>query len=237
MPLRRHPALLLVPFSFLLVLSMRLPLSPSERPLYKKMIALTFDDGPRPDGTAQLVDLLERHHVRATFFVVGKMAARYPSLVRLLAHEGHEIAGHSWSHSDIRTMSEKQMKWELDRTRLLIEKITGVQTWMFRTPGGSEHYIRSRFKVPPEYQLVLWDVHSLDNEGISPDEIVDRIETQTKDGDVLLLHNGIANTVTALEKAIPFLREKGFEFVTVSELSRYQLADSRLYQKHFICRG
>jgi peptidoglycan/xylan/chitin deacetylase (PgdA/CDA1 family) len=181
-------------------------------------VALTFDDGPRPTPTALLCEILARYHVPSTFFVVGRVADQYPEVLRLLADQGHEVSNHTWNHPDVRFISTQAMRQELDRTRLFIQKITGQSSFLFRTPGGSENYLRKTFHIPTGYQLVLWDVHSHDQEGISADQIVDRVLSQVKDGDVILMHNGLASTREALDIIIPTLQRRGFEFVTVSKL-------------------
>jgi peptidoglycan/xylan/chitin deacetylase (PgdA/CDA1 family) len=106
----------------------------------------------------------------------------------------------------------------LDRTRKLIFDATGRETFVFRTPGSTDNYLRSRFQVPRGYQLVLWDVHSLDQEGHTAAEIVERVLSSVKDGDVILMHNGLSTTREALKTIIPALQARGFQFVTVSEI-------------------
>lgn len=181
-------------------------------------VALTFDDGPRPHPTALLCEILSRYRAPSTFFVVGRVADQYPEVLRQLADEGHEVSNHTWNHLDIRFISTEAMLKELDRTRLFIKKITGQNRFLFRTPGGSERYLRKTFDIPSGYELVLWDVHSRDQEGLSADRIADRVLSQVKDGDVILMHNGLASTREALDIIIPTLQRRGFEFVTVSKL-------------------
>lgn len=181
-------------------------------------IALTFDDGPHPLPTSLLCDVLSRYQVPATFFVVGSVAARHPGVVRELARSGHEILNHTWSHPDVRALSPSALRRELDQTRLLIERITGRNSFLFRTPGATENYLRRFFRIPSGYRLVLWDVHSLDQEGISAQQIADRVLAQAGDGDVVLMHNGLATTRDALDIIVPALQRRGFQFVTVSQL-------------------
>jgi peptidoglycan/xylan/chitin deacetylase (PgdA/CDA1 family) len=197
-------------------------LVPAETPLapvaahYR--VALTFDDGPRPGSTPLLQEMLARHNVKATFFVVGRMVFLHPELARALFDAGHELAGHSWSHGDVKKMSANTLKMELDLTRMYLKRITGKETWYFRPPGGTERYFKTRFVCPAHYDLVLWNVHSLDQEGRSVEEIIARVESQVKDGDVVLMHNGLPTTIQALDTIIPHLKARGFEFVTISEL-------------------
>lgn len=194
-------------------------------PLSPPLVALTFDDGPHPAATRRLRDILRDHQVPATFFVVGKVAARHPKVVKNLAREGHEIAGHSWSHPDIQRVSARRMKRELDKTRRLIHRLTGVDTWLFRTPGSTLSYIRKWFRIPRGYTLVLWDVHSRDHEGLSADAMVDRIMGQVSDGDIVLLHNGYRSTAEAVESLIPLLKKRGYQFVTISTLLQHSARD------------
>ncbi|MCG3206007.1 MAG: Peptidoglycan-N-acetylmuramic acid deacetylase PdaC [Elusimicrobia bacterium] len=197
-------------------------------------IALTFDDGPRPAPTSLLCELLDRYQAPSTFFVVGEVAAQYPEVLHQLILAGHEVANHSWSHPDIRRISPVQFFQELERTRQLILRLTGKNTFLFRTPGGSEKYLRTKFHVPNGYQLVLWDVHSRDQEGVSAVQIADRILSDVKSGDVILMHNGLRSTREALEIIIPTLQARGYEFVTVSELIRIRKAQVSLRDISFL---
>ncbi|MCB4757399.1 MAG: polysaccharide deacetylase family protein [Elusimicrobia bacterium] len=233
---QRLACLPLLTFIFLLhplVLSM-----PSVTPIVPaKRIALTFDDGPRTLPTNRLRRVLAEHGVRATFFIVGKVAARHPQLIRSLAADGHEVANHTWTHTDIRHFKPGQLRWELDRTRRLIRRLTGRDTRLFRTPGSSESFLRKWFKVPAGYRLVLWDVHSLDNEQLSPDTIVQRIVSSLKDGEIILMHNGLPNSFEALERLLPLLQEQGFQFVTVSDLLDKEPVRADRSLRHVITSG
>lgn len=200
-------------------------------------VALTFDDGPRPTPTYRLKHILWRYRVPATFFVVGKMAVQHPEVLQALARDGHEICNHSWSHADFRFLSPQQIRRELDQTRLLIQSITGQKTFYFRTPGLTEEYIRKKFRVPAGYELVLWNVHSLDQEGGTAEEIADRVIDNVKDGDVVLLHNGLQTTMEALDIIIPELKERGFEFVTVNDLLQNKRKSVFLAQRPNSIRG
>ncbi len=181
--------------------------------------------------TMQLCDVLARYQVPATFFIVGRVAAECPQTLKFLSGRGHELAGHTWTHSDIRRMSTDALRDELDRTRALIRSTTGRDTFLFRTPGGTEAFLRHSFRVPAGYQLVLWDVHSLDQEGISARRIASRVLSQVKNGDVILMHNGLASTRDALDVIIPTLQARGYEFVTVSDLMK-QRPRSRLFARN-----
>jgi len=208
-------------FILLLPIYFSVPVSTSYFDVSKKpwkKIALTFDDGPRPASTARLKRVLEQYQIPATFFVVGKMAQRYPQAVIDLSRSGHEIANHSWSHPNIRHLNEKQVLSELDSTRELIFELTGQQTRLFRTPGSNKTYLKNKFRVPHHYTLVLWDIHGNDHRVEAHQHIADTVIAQAQHGDIVLLHSGVQATVDALDCIIPELKARGFEFVTVSEI-------------------
>jgi peptidoglycan/xylan/chitin deacetylase (PgdA/CDA1 family) len=187
-----------------------------------RKIALTFDDGPRPSPTYRLARMLRKHGAIGTFFIVGQVAAKNPEVVRQLAREGHEIANHTWSHSELKNMSPVDFADEIEGTRYLIRELTGRDSTIFRTPGSTEKFIRNHFVVPAHYTLILWDVHSLDQEKLSAAQIAERVESLAKDGDIVLMHNGIRPTVEALDILLPRLKSLGFEFMTVSEILKYR---------------
>src|SRR4051812_11466995 len=99
-------------------------------------IALTFDDGPHQGKTESLLAVLHEAHVPATFFVVGKMADRYPQLIRDIARDGHELANHTYSHPNLSRLSDEAVLAELDRTREVVQRLSGQDTYLFRPPGG-----------------------------------------------------------------------------------------------------
>lgn len=185
-----------------------------------KMVALTFDDGPRPVTTEKFLSTLKRNQAKATFFVVGKMAEKYPMCIQEMLKDGHEVASHTWSHRSIKTLSKSSMILELSKTQVLLEKLTGQRTWLFRPPGGSLTDWRNKNVTPAGYTMILWNVHGHDQEGLSAQKIAQNVLTQTKENDIILLHNGLENTVEALNIIIPELKKRGFVFVSVSELIR-----------------
>jgi peptidoglycan/xylan/chitin deacetylase (PgdA/CDA1 family) len=185
-------------------------------------VALTFDDGPHPAGTRRLCAVLDQFGAKATFFVVGKVAAIYPDLVREMAAHGHEIGGHSWTHADFATLPPERLAWEIGRTRAFLEATLGVPAPLYRTPGGTQ---KSRLKLPPDLARneVRWTLHTLDHQGAPADVIAQRL-LNARDGDIILMHNGLRTTTAALECALPELRARGYTFVTVSELMRHPRA-------------
>jgi peptidoglycan/xylan/chitin deacetylase (PgdA/CDA1 family) len=233
----KKPLFLLFPILLLTITPDALPLVWNRWPPTPLRVALTFDDGPHPIPTIKLCNELAYYHTPATFFIVGSVAQKSPEILQALVGEGHEIASHTWSHPDIRRTSARQMRSELDRTRELIRSVTGRDTTLFRTPGGTEAYLRKHFHVPAGYQLVLWDVHSLDQEGVSANRISARVLSRVRGGDIVLMHNGLDTTLEALNTIIPALKKRGFEFVTVSELLAHKTSLQLASQHTDLVRG
>lgn len=190
-----------------------------------KFVALTFDDGPRPESTDQLLDTLKRHHVKGTFFVVGQMAELYPEGVLRMVQDGHEVANHSWSHPLMKDTTEREFILELEKTDDLIMKLTGRSNLLFRPPGSTRRQLE-KLSPPSGRKMVLWDVHSQDHLGLSAKQIIRNVLDATQDGDVLLFHNGLPNTIQALDVIIPVLKRRGFQFVVVSDLLKRRDVDS-----------
>jgi len=201
------------------------PASPSARPAAASpapprhpWIALTFDDGPHPVMTERLLRVLQDEHVPGTFFVVGKMAERYPLVVQEMARDGNEIANHTYDHYRLPQLNNAAILNELDETRSVIRKLTGRNTYLFRPPGGE--YTRRTLRATSRagYHMILWSVLTNDVQGATPRMIYRRIMSKVHDGSIILMHSGMPNTVEALPEVIARLRERGYHFVTVSQL-------------------
>ena len=182
-------------------------------------VALTFDDGPNAKLTPRLLDLLAQHHIHATFFVVGENAAEYPEILQRAVHEGHEIGNHSWSHPSFGKMSEDSVRSQVKRTEDAITSATGVRPTLLRPPYGSitsrqKHWLRDDLG----YEIILWDVDPLDWKNPGPNVVTNRIVKETRPGSIILSHDIHPQTVEAMPQVLRELEEKGFKFVTVSEL-------------------
>ncbi len=186
-----------------------------------KRIALTFDDGPHPRKTPEILDILDKHGVKATFFVVGTNAEYYPHIIKEEAERGHEIANHSYSHSRLSEFTAEQIKEEIERTDVLIKKASGITPTLFRPPEGK--YSENIVKVATDMgkSTVIWTVDTLDWAKTPADVIVENIKNNVTYGSIILFHDFTskqAHTTEALEIIIPYLKSQGYEFVTVSEL-------------------
>ncbi len=192
------------------------------------VVALTFDDGPHPYYTNQILDILKENGVRATFFLVGKHVEMYPDVVLRICEEGHEIGNHTYSHQRMLGMSAKQVMHEITRTENAIRDVTGYETRLFRPPQGL--YTSTVLEVLQEmkYTMVLWSVSSQDWAEPSWRQIVRTVLKSTGSGDIILFHdNGDllgaqggdrSNTVRALPVLIQGLKQEGYTFVTCTEM-------------------
>lgn len=189
----------------------------------KPRIALTFDDGPSKRYTARILDILKAQGVRATFFVVGENVQRFPDLLSREIAEGHEIGNHTYSHCHLQQIDADTLSGELDRAGKILMQVGGYKTTLFRPPEG---VVTKAVKTAAEgsgYSLVLWTIDTRDWAHNTPERIISTITKNASDGDIILFHDfvvGDSPTPEVLEIVIPKLREMGFQFVTVSELSQ-----------------
>ena len=181
-------------------------------------IALTFDDGPHPVKTERLLEVLKEAGVPATFFVVGKMAVRYPQIVQEIARQGHEVANHTFTHPNLASVDNKTLLNELGQTRSVIQKLTGQDTLLYRPPGGDYSHRTLKVASKAGYHMILWTVLTKDVNGASVSTMQHHILSSATDGAIVLMHSGIPNTVDMLPGVIEKLRQDGYHFVTVSQL-------------------
>ncbi len=188
-----------------------------------KRIAVTFDDGPHPKKTAEILDLLAEYSARATFFVVGENAKYYPDLIMREAAEGHEIGNHTYHHRAMRKCREGEGRCEITATSDMIKSITGKSPVLFRPPEGSYSSSTVELARACGCDVVLWNVDTRDWALSKTDEIVANVKKNVRDGSIILFHDFTrdgAHTLDALKILLPYLVSEGYEFVTVSELIR-----------------
>ncbi|MFS0840226.1 polysaccharide deacetylase family protein [Paenibacillus sp. 1P03SA] len=195
-----------------------------EVPSAGKVIALTFDDGPNPDQTAQILDELKKYGAKATFFVVGKRAEKFPELLKREAAEGHEIGNHTYSHPFLTSSrSTESIRAEIAAGQKVIKSITGSAPVLFRPPGGYYHERLVHVSLAEGCLPILWSWHQDTEDWKAPgvSRIVNKVLNNARKGDIVLFHDhvqGSSNTVDALRKILPVLSKRGYHFVTVSEL-------------------
>ncbi|MFI5346468.1 MAG: polysaccharide deacetylase family protein [Elusimicrobiota bacterium] len=183
-------------------------------------VALTFDDGPSP-YTAQVLDVLKKNRVRATFFLCGENALRYPELVRRIRAEGHQIGNHTYSHPYLYLMSEAAIASEIDRTQDVLQKITGARPTLFRPPFGVRWFTLWPLLRERGLTMVMWSDRGYDGK-LDSDGIAKTTLEQLTPGAIILLHDGFethapsevdrAATVRALPSIISGVRKAGYTF-------------------------
>jgi len=185
-----------------------------------KILALSFDDGPHPEHSSGILDVLAKAGVRATFFVVGEEAEKYPHLVRRMLDEGHQVANHTYIHYGLQNSRSTEYVADVERCQMLLEDICGQKLARnFRPPYGSIPPIVFLRLVSQGYRMVLWSVDSDDSRLENAADLVRSISRkELTAGDVLLLHEDYAHTLEALPDILYLLRKQGFDFVTCSEL-------------------
>jgi peptidoglycan/xylan/chitin deacetylase (PgdA/CDA1 family) len=184
----------------------------------KKLIALTFDDGPSGDSTQALLDALYKNGARASFFLVGRQIEKYPDLAAAIVGRGHQVGNHSYSHQSMTYGLPSKYRAEIEKTDALIRAAGYHREISFRAPFGVKflslpYVLREYGKVD-----VLWDVNPRDyKESVSGDDIVSKVVGMAKPGSIVLLHDR-PKTAGAIEKLVKKLQRQGFELVTVDEL-------------------
>ena len=183
-----------------------------------KVCSLTFDAAWGNEDTQQLIDILGKYNIKATFFVVGEWVDKYPESVKALHDAGHEIMNHSDNHPYFTKLSAEQIKTQLNTCNEKIAAITGVTPILFRPPYGD--YNNSVVATVRECGMycIQWDVDSLDWKNPTPDQICQRVLKRVQPGSIVLFHNAAKNTPAALPSVIEGLIQQGYSMVPVSQL-------------------
>ena len=180
-----------------------------------KKVALTFDDGPHPRYTEQLLEGLRKRNVRVTFFVLGQSAEMYPDLIQEMAQDGHLIGNHTYSHIQLTRRNGQLFAEELQKTDAVIYEITGQHTEFVRPPYGAWD---KRYEESLNMIQVLWNVDPLDWCCSDAGTVVSRVLEKTNENSIILLHDVYASSVEAALAIIDELSARGYEFVTVDEI-------------------
>lgn len=191
--------------------------SPSDQPEEptKKRVALTFDDGPHGENTNAILDVLEEYDVPATFFVVGNRIAGREDIIRRMEELGCEIGNHTFDHKDLSKCSDEEMQEQLEKTNEALQAIVGHGSKIVRPPyNGMNKNVLEKVGYP----LILWSVDTRDWETKDSESTYQAATAIKNDGNIILMHDIQNSTPAAVKKIVPELLEKGFEFVTVSQL-------------------
>lgn len=191
-------------------------------PQAKGMIALTFDDGPHPRYTRQILEILKKEGIRATFFVVGENINYYDQgIVADIINDGHELGNHTFNHEHTKDMTEADFYKDVKDCHDLVKEKYGYEMKIFRPPEG---YIDEKVKNIArelDYSIIIWSIDTKDWEHVGSDVIVSNVKRNASDGDIILMHDYVSKpntTIDALKVLIVSLKKEGYQFVTVSEL-------------------
>lgn len=195
-----------------------------------KNIALTFDDGPHIGYTRKLLKIFEENNIKVTFFVVGKMVVKYPFLLEEIDKGGHEIGNHTYNHPFLTSISRESIVRELELGRNAIKKVTGKNVDLFRPPSGRYNDSVLEIAKARRFKTILWAVRS-DDYGCKDGNIIkNTVLNSVKDGNIILMHDGVDATLEALPSIIKTLKEREFQFKRVSEIIGKEDGDILLYR-------
>jgi peptidoglycan/xylan/chitin deacetylase (PgdA/CDA1 family) len=195
-------------------------------------VALTYDDGPNDPDTLKLMEVLARHDVRATFFVLGKFAQQKPEIVRALASAGHVIGNHSWDHPRLIFASNAELRRQIVETQSAIFDACGVTPTLFRPPYGGRRPGTLSAVRKLGLEPIMWNVTCYDWKSTSADKVVAHAQRQIRGGDVILMHDGDqqamgadrSHSVEATDRILAQYKAQGYQFVIVPEMMKKQLA-------------
>ena len=181
----------------------------------EKLVALTFDDGPKEGKTDALLDMLKEKGVHATFFMIGAQVEENQALVRRVYEEGHQIGIHTYSHVDLGCLSEEEQKEEIEKSEAAIEAVTGQGELMLRPPFGR---INETLEEWLDCPMILWSVDTEDWTGKSAAEIIRETAETVKDGDIILMHDISEHGLAGAAGIIDELQRMGYTILTVEQL-------------------
>jgi peptidoglycan/xylan/chitin deacetylase (PgdA/CDA1 family) len=185
-----------------------------------KEIALTFDDGPHPAYTPRILEILRENHINATFFVVGEMASKSPMLVKEEVAEGNSVGNHTYHHVNLNKVPEEAIAVEIKACGGVLQAITGKTPHLFRPPGGDYNVKVAEVSEALGYTMVLWTSDPGDYASPGVTKIEDRLATTIHPGGIILLHDGIEQTIDLLPHLIKTLKAEGYKFVTIDQMMK-----------------
>ena len=182
----------------------------------KKMVALTYDDGPNPKATNAILDVLEKYDARATFFDLGSLVEKYPDVVKREEALGCEVGSHSYDHKNFNKLTNAEIAADVQKTAAAFRKVLGRDPAIFRPPYGN---CKDSVKKQLPMSIYLWSIDTLDWKSRDAKAIVDVVKSAGNlDGKVILMHGMYGSTAEATATLVPYLQKQGYELVTVSEL-------------------
>ena len=184
-----------------------------------KKIAITFDAANAAAKTADILDVLDKHGAKCTFFLIGRYVVNNPELVRDIEARGHEVAGHSWDHPEMPSLSNDQILRDFEKITEAFVEVLGHDVTLYRPPSGSSTQRDRAISRALGQEVIKWTVDSRDGfKDTTYKTVVSRIKNNVGSGDIVLMHVYGQHTIAALEEILPYYMEQGYEFVTVSDL-------------------
>ena len=184
----------------------------------EKKVAFTMNCAWNADDIDSILQTLSQNDVKITFFMVGEWVDKYPEAVKKIYNAGHEIGTHSNTHPHVNNLSAEKNLEEIKLSVNKIEKITGHKTDLYRAPYGEYNDVVIQTAQENGYYTIQWNLDTLDYEGLTGDEMWNRIKNKLINGSIILSHNGTKNTANSLDMLIKNIKKQGFNLVTVSEL-------------------
>lgn len=184
----------------------------------KRMIALTFDDGPNYN-TSKVIDVLNKYDIKATFFVLGSRAINNKDILKKMADSGMEIGNHTYNHLLLTKYDENKIRSEIEDTTEVIYSATKKRPKLLRPSYGS---VNNKIKKVANMPIIIWDIDTLDWKYHNSKRITSRVVNKVRDGDIILMHDIYSASLNALSNIIPILQDNGYEFVTIDELFYYK---------------
>ncbi|MER1985605.1 MAG: polysaccharide deacetylase family protein [Solibacillus sp.] len=185
------------------------------KPATTKRVALTFDDGPHPTVTNQILKTLAKYDAKATFFMTGRRVDLSPTVLKKVFAAGHEIGNHTYNHPKLTTISSNEARTQITSTNASIKKVIGQEATVFRPPYGAYN---DTVKALTSLPVILWSVDTLDWQHHDPAKMLQIVKKQTKNGSIILMHDIHQTTADGLDAVLNYLSDEGYEFVTVSAL-------------------
>jgi peptidoglycan-N-acetylglucosamine deacetylase len=200
-----------------------------------KQLALTYDDGPNDPHTQRLLDVLARHKVHATFFLIGRYVQQRPDIVRELVKAGHVVGNHTFAHPLLIFKSAQELRSQLDKCDRALTDAVGEHSNLIRPPFGGRRPAVLRIARRMGLEPIMWNVTGYDWDATSAEHIERKVTSRVRGGNVILLHDGghrvfgadRSYTVTATDRLISRYKSEGYEFVTIPEMMRKAVASSQ----------
>lgn len=197
-------------------------------------IALTINCAWSADDIDLILETLNKHNCKITFFVVGEWTEKFQKETKKIFNEGHEIGNHSYSHPHVNNLTYDLNKEQIEKCSTLIKKLTGKETTLYRGPYGEYNNTVIQAAEDLNHKTIQWDIDTLDWQGLTSEQMWEKIEGKLKNGSIILMHNGTENTALALDMILKNIKEKGYEIVKVSDLiykENYLIDNNGVQQK------